>query len=219
MRRRRAVVTFTCLSAAAATGLGLAATGGVAGATPVNQSTGFYTVQPGDTLSAIAQAAGTNYEALAQINHIADPNVIVAGQLIILDATTAQLFTQWVDAASGGGQEAQQSAPAAAPATSPPPSQSSYSSSSSSSGYTGATSSSPGGIAACIRQAENGGSYQWGTGDGGGAYQFMPSTWSYVNSQDGGNPGNTSPSNQDAAFNWLYAHQGTAPWAGDACVG
>ncbi|HLI53880.1 MAG TPA: LysM peptidoglycan-binding domain-containing protein, partial [Acidimicrobiales bacterium] len=43
---------------------------------------GSYTVQPGDTLSGIAARFGTTYEALAQLNHIADPNLIYAGQVI-----------------------------------------------------------------------------------------------------------------------------------------
>lgn len=41
---------------------------------------GQYTVVSGDTLSSIAQRYGTNYQTLAAMNGIADPNKIYAGQ-------------------------------------------------------------------------------------------------------------------------------------------
>lgn len=41
-----------------------------------------YTVQSGDTLSGIANKYGTSYQRLAQINGIADPNLIYAGQIL-----------------------------------------------------------------------------------------------------------------------------------------
>lgn len=41
-----------------------------------------YTVQSGDTLSGIAAKYGTTYQRLAQINGIANPNVIYAGQVL-----------------------------------------------------------------------------------------------------------------------------------------
>lgn len=43
-----------------------------------------YTVKAGDTLASIATKYGTSYQTLAQINGIADPNVIYAGQTIKL---------------------------------------------------------------------------------------------------------------------------------------
>lgn len=43
-----------------------------------------YVVKPGDTLGAIAAAHGTTYQHLAQINGIANPNLIYAGQVIKL---------------------------------------------------------------------------------------------------------------------------------------
>jgi len=41
-----------------------------------------YIVQPGDTLSLIAQHFGTTIEAIAQANGIVNPNIIVVGQLL-----------------------------------------------------------------------------------------------------------------------------------------
>lgn len=47
-----------------------------------NSSTAVYTVKRGDTLSRIAAQYATTYQALAEYNGIADPNVIFVGQQI-----------------------------------------------------------------------------------------------------------------------------------------
>lgn len=49
---------------------------------PVEQVQNTYTVKAGDTLSAIAQKFGTTYQHLAQINNIANPNLIHVGQVL-----------------------------------------------------------------------------------------------------------------------------------------
>ena len=49
---------------------------------------GTYTVKAGDTLSAIAAAHGTSYEALAQANGISNPNEIYVGQTLKFTAAT-----------------------------------------------------------------------------------------------------------------------------------
>ena len=41
-----------------------------------------YTVKAGDTLAAIAGAHGTTWEQLATINHTANPNLILPGQIV-----------------------------------------------------------------------------------------------------------------------------------------
>ena len=41
-----------------------------------------YTVQKGDTLSAIAKKYGTTYQEIAKANGISDPNKIYAGQTL-----------------------------------------------------------------------------------------------------------------------------------------
>jgi len=43
-----------------------------------------YTVQPGDTLFLIARRFGTTVERLVQANNIADPDLINAGQVLII---------------------------------------------------------------------------------------------------------------------------------------
>ena len=51
---------------------------------PGGSATGTHTVQRGDTLSAIAARHGTTWQRLAEINGLANPNVIVPGQVIRL---------------------------------------------------------------------------------------------------------------------------------------
>ena len=48
-----------------------------------------YRVQAGDTLSGIASRFGTTYQALAQINGIANPNVIVVGEVLRLSGSAS----------------------------------------------------------------------------------------------------------------------------------
>ena len=56
----------------------------------VNNSTSTtYTVKSGDTLSNIASKFGTTYQKLAEINGIADPNKIFAGQVIKITGTSS----------------------------------------------------------------------------------------------------------------------------------
>lgn len=62
----------------------LAVCGGILlGTTNANADT--YTVQNGDTLSAVAQKTNTSVETLANINHIADVNKIAVGQKLETD--------------------------------------------------------------------------------------------------------------------------------------
>ncbi len=51
---------------------------------------GTYTVGVGDTLSSIAARFGTSYEALAQLNGIANPNLIMVGQVLRLSGQATQ---------------------------------------------------------------------------------------------------------------------------------
>ena len=56
---------------------------------PAAQGGGVYVVQPGDTLSAIAQRNGTNWQTLAALNQLANPNLITVGQKITLPGGAA----------------------------------------------------------------------------------------------------------------------------------
>lgn len=52
-----------------------------------------YTVQSGDTLSGIAAAYGTSWQHLADINGIADPNIIHPGQVLKIDGGSPAVQT------------------------------------------------------------------------------------------------------------------------------
>ncbi len=60
--------------------------GGVAVAS--SNATIRYTVQAGDTLSAIGAKFGVSYETIAQLNGISDPNKIYAGQVLVISGNT-----------------------------------------------------------------------------------------------------------------------------------
>jgi hypothetical protein len=72
-------------------------------------------------------------------------------------------------------------------------------------------------LGACIRNAEEGGSYAWGPGNGGGAYQFQLSTWEKY----GGAAsmyGVAGPAYQDQIFDNAIAAGGASNWtAYDGC--
>ena len=72
-------------------------------ATPAPQpSTVTYTVQPGDTLSGIAAAYDTTYQHLADINGIANPNLIYPGQVLTISGGGASAPQQTVYTVKSG---------------------------------------------------------------------------------------------------------------------
>jgi Transglycosylase-like domain len=69
----------------------------------------------------------------------------------------------------------------------------------------------------CIRNAEEGGSYAWGPGNGGGAYQFLLSTWEHYGGA-ASQFGVAGPAYQDQIFNNAIAAGGASNWtAYDGC--
>lgn len=52
-------------------------------------ATSTYTVRSGDTLSSIAAKFGTNYQALASLNGISNPNLIYAGQVLRVNGSAS----------------------------------------------------------------------------------------------------------------------------------
>jgi hypothetical protein len=104
-------------------------------------------------------------------------------------------------------QAAQQQAaaqPSPAPSVAPSPS-----------GGGGDAASSPLGI--CIRNAEEGGSYAWGPGNGGGAYQFLLGTWEKYGGA-ASEYGVAGPAYQDQIFDNAIAAGGASNWTSyDGC--
>ena len=106
MKMARVAIAFvlaTCLAALSACGDGgeeAAPTATVTPAATVTPRTtpgatpsptpirGTYEVEPGDTLSGIADQFGVDLETLAAANDITDPDVIYPGQLLIIPAET-----------------------------------------------------------------------------------------------------------------------------------
>ena len=69
----------------------------------------------------------------------------------------------------------------------------------------------------CIRNAEEGGSYAWGPGNGGGAYQFQLGTWETYGGA-AGEYGVAGPAYQDQIFDNAIAAGGASNWTSyDGC--
>ena len=83
------VMTGTVATIPPSAGAGFASSGtsgGVAGSTDVVATTGAntYSVKPGDTLWIIAQKFGVTVKAVAEANHLSDPNSISVGQVLTI---------------------------------------------------------------------------------------------------------------------------------------
>ena len=101
-------------------------------------------------------------------------------------------------------QAAAQPSPSPTPSAAPAPS-----------GGGGDAASSPLGI--CIRNAEEGGSYAWGPGNGGGAYQFLLGTWEKYGGA-ASEYGVAGPAYQDQIFDNAIAAGGASNWTSyDGC--
>jgi hypothetical protein len=110
-------------------------------------------------------------------------------------------------------QQAQQAA-APSPPPSPSPSPSPSPTPTPSSGGGDAASSQ---LGICIRNAEEGGSYAWGPGNGGGAYQFQLGTWETYGGA-AGEYGVAGPAYQDQIFDNAIAAGGASNWTSyDGC--
>lgn len=155
------------------------------------------TVHSGDTLSGIAAQHGTTYQAIAQANHIPNPNLIYAGQRFTIP----------------NGSSSVAYSPVATPSYSPPPvhHHSTSASSSGGSGGGGGLSDVPGvpqAFAACValRESSNGSNQAFN----GGVYGIINASGEHVNGQ--------SISAQKAAFSRLYSQYGKSPWTpSDGC--
>jgi hypothetical protein len=107
-------------------------------------------------------------------------------------------------------QQAAQQQAAAQPSPSPSPSAAAKPSTS---GGNAASSS----LGVCIRKAEEGGSYAWGPGNGGGAYQFVLGTWETYGGA-ASQYGVAGPAYQDQIFNNAIAAGGASNWTNyDGC--
>ena len=109
-------------------------------------------------------------------------------------------------------QAAAQQAAAQQAAAQPSPSPSQAAKPSSSGGNAASSS-----LGICIRKAEEGGSYAWGPGNGGGAYQFVLGTWEKYGGA-ASEYGVAGPAYQDQIFDNAIAAGGASNWTNyDGC--
>jgi hypothetical protein len=102
-------------------------------------------------------------------------------------------------------QAAAQQQPSSPPPSSPPPN------------LSGGSDPAHSALGICIRNAEEGGSYAWGPGNGGGAYQFVIGTWETYGGA-ASQFGVAGPAYQDQIFNNAIAAGGASNWtAYDGC--
>jgi LysM repeat protein len=68
---------------------------GIVGTVSAQQNQTTYIVQSGDNLRAIASRYGTTWQLLAEVNHLANPNRIYTGQVLVIPTpgTVAQYYT------------------------------------------------------------------------------------------------------------------------------
>jgi hypothetical protein len=105
----------------------------------------------------------------------------------------------------------------ASPSPTPAPSASAGSSASPPPPSTGGGDAAHSALGNCIRKAEEGGSYAWGPGNGGGAYQFQEGTWEHYGGA-AGEYGVAGPAYQDQIFDNAIAAGGASNWTNyDGC--
>ena len=178
-----------------------------------------YVIQPGDTLSGIAQklcgAAGDWADVWHANPHITDPDLIYAGYQLTVACSGGQGAVPTAAAAPSGassdGPSDDDGSSLATASSSPPPSSGSSASSPGGGSYVNPASYS--GFQACVVSRESGGNSQVMNSTGHyGLYQFSASTWAAA----GGNPndfGHASVAEQNQVFAQAYAAFGTSPWA------
>jgi hypothetical protein len=117
----------------------------------------------------------------------------------------AKLARQQAAARARASQKAAQSPPpSASPSPTPPPS-------------SGGGDAAHSALGDCIRNAEEGGSYAWGPGNGGGAYQFQESTWETYGGA-ASEYGVAGAAYQDQIFDNAIAAGGASNWTNyDGC--
>jgi LysM repeat protein len=170
-----------------------------------------YTVQSGDTLSAIAQnfyGTGNDWTVLywANDSQIQNPNVIEVGQVLSIPAQPGTIPAP-PSASTAAPAQSETSAPAES-TQSAPATQSTAQQSDSTVSTAGDSS-----FQACVIQRESGGNPQVMNSSGHyGLYQFSESTWV----EYGGNPadfGNASVAEQNQVFDNAIAAGGEDNWA------
>jgi hypothetical protein len=201
-RLRAPIIAVATLTGAAAAFVFLH--GGFAAPRPSHQAI------PAANTSSSTTSSFTDYQMTAQVHRDAGAlrarAVRRAARRSQLAAVAAARLAQQQAAARQQAQQAAAQPPSPAPAPSP-------TSTAPSSG--GDAAHSP--LGTCIRNAEEGGSYAWGPGNGGGAYQFQLGTWEAYGGA-ASEYGVAGPAYQDQIFDNAIAAGGASNWTNyDGC--
>jgi hypothetical protein len=206
-RRKNPVIRIGAPASAAAALVGVAAAfvflhGGSAAPRPVRHAV---------PVPAAGSDSGSNLQATTVRRDVA----VLEAQVALRAAQAARAQHLAVLAAARVAQQRAAARQAAQAAAQPPPSPSPSASPSAPPSSGGNAASSPLGI--CIRNAEEGGSYAWGPGNGGGAYQFSLGTWEAYGGA-ASEFGVAGPAYQDQIFDNAIAAGGASNWtAYDGC--
>ena len=158
-----------------------------------------YTVKPGDTLSEVAQANGADWQKVAELNHLQNPNLILAGQTLQLDG---------VKIATKSGAVKTEAAPQTARKTSTD-SQASRSEPSRPT-LTSARVALSGAWSQVANCESSGNPRAVNPSNHQGLFQFDLQTWRSVGGT--GQPINASPAEQLKRAKMLFAQRGAQPW-------
>ncbi|TDO54302.1 LysM domain-containing protein [Kribbella sp. VKM Ac-2527] len=165
-------------------------------------ATGDYTVKAGDTLSEIAEAYGADWHQLAEINNLADPDLILIGQTLKLDGSKKATVRQ-----SERRTKAKKTETRVRKSERTTPRK--RASRSESNRTTGSVSMSA--AWRKVAQCESGGNPRAVNPAGYyGLFQFDRQTWRSVGGS--GNPANASAGEQLMRAKRLYAQRGAQPW-------
>ena len=156
----------------------------------------------------------TSDDAMLNMHHVVAARTVRDNVRTIRHKYLARLAVARLAKKQAAQQAAKQAAKQAAQqAAAPPTPTPSPAASSTSSGSDPAHSS----LGVCIRNAEEGGSYAWGPGNGGGAYQFQIGTWEKYGGA-AGEFGVAGPAYQDQIFDNAINAGGASNWtAYDGC--
>ena len=166
------------------------------------------------TTATTATSSLTSDDAMMNMHHVVAARTVRDTARTIRRKYLARLAAVRLAKKQAARQAAQQAAQAAAkPTATPTPTPAASSTTTTSSGTDAAHSA----LGICIRNAEEGGSYAWGPGNGGGAYQFVMGTWETYGGA-ASQYGVAGPAYQDQIFDNAIAAGGASNWtAYDGC--
>jgi hypothetical protein len=160
-----------------------------------------------------ATSSLTSEDAMMNMHHVVAARTVRDTARTIRRKYLARLAAVRLAKKQAAQQAARQAAQQAAQAAAKPTPTPSPAASSTSSGTDAAHSA----LGICIRNAEEGGSYAWGPGNGGGAYQFVLGTWETYGGA-ASQYGVAGPAYQDQIFDNAIAAGGASNWtAYDGC--